>query len=240
MMVLSARGWFGHDRTMDAIPPLARIAALIGDPARARMLAALMDGRSRTAGELAQAAGVTPQTASAHLGRMVDVGLLRIEKQGRHRYHGLASADVSHALEALMHVSANAGTLPPPGPRDQALRHARTCYDHLAGHLAVRLADGWVSRGWIAGSGPDWRLTDVGRRGIARLGIALPDSTLRRPPLRPCLDWSERRPHIGGQLGANLLEALLMHGWVRRRRGSRALLVSDEGERMLQRWSAHR
>lgn len=225
---------------MDAGPSLARIAALIGDPARALMLAALMDGRSRTAGELARVAGITPQTASAHLGKLVDAGLLAIEKQGRHRYHRLASADVSHALEALMSVSAGAQQAQPLGPSDLALRRARTCYDHMAGEIAVGLADHWLASGWIRQAGDEWLLTAAGGRGLASLGIPLPDASLRRPPLRPCLDWSERRPHIGGQLGACVLDSLLSHGWVRRRRGSRALLVTDEGERALGRWSGRR
>jgi len=240
MLRLRRRGCFVHDRSMDAGPSLARVAALIGDPARALMLAALMDGRSRTAGELAQAGGITPQTASAHLGKLAEAGLLAIEKQGRHRYHRLASADVSHVLEALMAVSAAASKVPVPGPRDLALRHARTCYDHLAGELAVRLADGWLANGWIDRAGDAWTLTARGARGLQALDIEPPDTALRRPALRPCLDWSERRPHIGGQLGARLLEALFARGWVRRRRGSRALLVSDEGERALRRWSSRR
>jgi DNA-binding transcriptional ArsR family regulator len=240
MLGLRPRECFVHHRNMDAGPSLARVAALIGDPARALMLAVLMDGRSRTAGELAQAGGVTPQTASAHLGKLVEAGLLAIEKQGRHRYHRLASADVSHVLEALMSVSAAAPEAPLPGPRDLALRHARTCYDHLAGELAVRLADGWIANGWIGRAGDAWTLTTRGARGLEALDIEPPDAALRRPALRPCLDWSERRPHIGGQLGASVLDALLARGWVRRRRGSRALLVSDEGERALRRWSVKR
>lgn len=223
---------------MDAAPSLARIAALIGDPARALMLAALLDGRSRTAGELAQAAGITPQTASAHLTKLSEAGLLAIEKQGRHRYHRLGGEDVAHALEALMAVSAVPLKTPALGPRDLALRRARTCYDHMAGELAVRLADRWLARGWIRKSSDQWLLTSSGNRGFESLGISLPDATLRRPPLRPCLDWSERRPHIGGQLGACILESLLSRDWVRRRRGSRALLVTDEGERALAKWSS--
>lgn len=221
---------------MDAGPSLARIAALIGDPARALMLAALMDGRSRTAGELAQAAGVTPQTASAHLAKLADAGLLAIEKQGRHRYHRLGGGDVAHALEALMAVSAAPLKTPRLGPSDAALRHARTCYDHMAGEIAVGLAERWRAKGWIEGEADEWRLTAAGRRGFAAHGIALPDESQRRPPLRPCLDWSERRPHLGGQLGTAVLESLLARDWVRRRRGSRALLLTDEGERALARW----
>lgn len=225
---------------MDAGPSLARIAALIGDPARALMLAALLDGRSRTAGELAQAAGVTPQTASAHLAKLSEAGLLAIEKQGRHRYHRLGSVDVAHALEALMAVSAAGPKMPLLGPRDLALRRARTCYDHMAGEIAVHLADRWLAGGWIRKTGDEWLLTASGNRGLASLGIPLPDAAARRPPLRPCLDWSERRPHIGGQLGACLLESLLSRDWVRRRRGSRVLMVTDEGERALSKWSDKR
>ncbi len=219
---------------------MARIAALIGDPARALMLAALMDGRSRTAGELAQAAGVTPQTASAHLTKLSVAGLLSIEKQGRHRYHRLGSGEVAHALEALMAVSAAPLRTPALGPRDLALRRARTCYDHMAGELSVHLADRWLMSGWIRKAGDQWLLTPSGNRGFASLGLALPDPTLRRPQLRPCLDWSERRPHIGGQLGASMLELLLSQDWVRRRRGSRVLLVTDEGERALSKWGGVR
>lgn len=236
MLRLRRRRCFVQYRTMDAGPSLARIAALIGDPARALMLAALLDGRSRTAGELAQAAGITPQTASAHLAKLSEAGLLAIEKQGRHRYHRLGSGDVAHALEALMAVSVTPLKMPLLGPRDLALRRARTCYDHMAGEIAVQLADRWLAGGWIKKDGDEWRLTAAGNRGFASLDIPLPDAAVRRPALRPCLDWSERRPHLGGQLGACVLESLLSRDWVRRRRGSRALLVTDAGERALARW----
>lgn len=236
MLCLHRRRCFVQYRTMDAGPSLARIAALIGDPARALMLAALLDGRSRSAGELAQAAGITPQTASAHLAKLSEAGLLAIEKQGRHRYHRLGGADVARALEALMTVSAVPLKTPLLGPTNLALRHARTCYDHMAGELAVRLADRWLANGWIGRAGEEWLLTASGSRGFQSLGISLPDAMVRRPQVRPCLDWSERRPHIGGQLGASVLESLLSQGWVRRRRGSRALLVTDEGERGLRKW----
>lgn len=215
---------------------MARVAALIGDPARALILATLMDGRSRTAGELAQAAGITPQTASAHLAKLVDARLLVIEKQGRHRYHRLGSGEVANALEALMAVSVSPLKTPRLGPADAALRRARTCYDHMAGEVAVRLAERWQAAGWIVAADGEWRLAASGRRGFAALGVELPDAASRRPQLRPCLDWSERRPHLGGQLGAGVLESLLARDWVRRRRGSRALLITDEGERALARW----
>lgn len=240
MLRLYRRRCFVQYRTMDASPSLARTAALIGDPARALMLAALMGGRSHTAGELAQVAGITPQTASAHLAKLSEGGLLAIEKQGRHRYHRLGSIDVARALEALMAVSATPLKTPLLGPRDLALRRARTCYDHMAGEIAVQLADRWLASGWIKQEGEEWRLTASGNRGFASLDISLPDAAARRPPLRPCLDWSERRPHLGGQLGACVLESLLTRDWVRRRRGSRALLVTGEGDRALAKWTDKR
>ncbi|MFD1296054.1 ArsR/SmtB family transcription factor [Lysobacter gummosus] len=222
---------------------LADIAAAIGDPARALMLVALLDGRSRSAGELAAAAGVAPQTASTHLARLGAAALIATEKQGRHRYHRLASGEVAEAVEALLGLTDGLASRPRPrprsllGPRDAALRHARTCYDHLAGELAVALADAWQRSGWIAAQPQGWTLTADGGERIVRLGVALPDPTRRRPALRPCLDWSERRPHIGGQLGANLLDACLAQGLLRRRRNSRSLDVTDAGARKLREWS---
>jgi DNA-binding transcriptional ArsR family regulator len=221
---------------MDVETSLARIAALMGEPARALMLVSLLDGRSRTAGELAQAAGIAPQTASMHLAKLVDAGLLAIQKQGRHRYHRLGGSDVAHALEALMAISHVPLKTPRLGPADIALRHARTCYDHMAGAIAVDLAGCWLDKGWIVCEADQWRLSAAGCRGFAALDIPLPDPSLRRPPLRPCLDWSERRPHLGGQLGAAILASLLARDWVRRSRGSRALSVTAEGARLLECW----
>ncbi|MGH8032480.1 MAG: helix-turn-helix domain-containing protein, partial [Luteimonas sp.] len=186
---------------------------------------------------LAQAAGITPQTASAHLAKLAEAGLLAVEKQGRHRYHRLGSGDVAHALEALMVVSAVPLKTPLLGPSNLALRRVRTCYDHLAGAIAVALADRWLANGWIGQAGVEWRLTATGGRGVEALGIPLPNAALRRPQVRSCLDWSERRPHIGGQLGACVLQSLLARDWLRRRRGSRVLLVTDAGKRALSQWS---
>lgn len=221
---------------MTDLPPLARIASLIGDPARALMLAALMDGRSRTAGELAREASITPQTASTHLGKLVDAGLLVIEKQGRHRYHRLAGPTVAQALEAILALSAPTRATPRLGPADAGLRRARVCYDHMAGEIAVALSERWQQRRWIAVAEAGWTLTPAGRRGMAALGVALPDTRLRRPSLRPCLDWSERRPHLAGQLGASLLQAMRAAALVRQARGSRVLQVTAQGERELARW----
>lgn len=227
---------FGHYRTMTALPPMARIARLIGDPARALMLAALMDGRSRTAGELARAAAITAQTASAHLAKLVDGNLLAIEKQGRHRYHRLANAEVAHALEALLTLSASSLSVRQLGPADAALRRARVCYDHMAGEIAVQLSTHWLDQGWIIAEANEWRLTAPGETGLQQLGIALPDPQRRRPALRACLDWSERRCHLAGQLGMSVLQAMRVQDLVRQKAGSRLLMITAQGEATLARW----
>ncbi len=220
---------------MPSINTLAETAALVGDPARAAMLAALMDGRALTAAELAAIAGVTPQTASGHLARLTTAGLLAMERQGRHRYHRLASATVARMLEGIMAVAETASTRPArTGPRDAEMRAARTCYDHLAGRLAVALADAMVARG-VLELGPDGgAVTTAGEDFLQSFGIAMPSGARRagaRVFCRPCLDWSERRPHIAGVLGAALCTRCLDLGWVRRRDAGRTLLVTPEGWR---------
>lgn len=208
---------------------LAGTAAAIGDPARAGMLAALMDSRALTATELAAIAGVAPQTASGHLARLSEAGLIRAEKQGRHRYHRLASPEVASLLEGLMALAGapNPRAAPRTGPRDAGLRAARTCYDHMAGRLAVALADRLVERGHLVLEGEGAALTEAGHGFLAGLGIHPAPS--RRRFCRPCLDWSERRPHLGGTVGAALCGRCLELGWVRRVSGSRALTVTPAG-----------
>lgn len=209
---------------------MAELAALLGDPARAAMLGALMDGRALTAGELATAAGITAPTASAHLARLTGAGLLAAEKQGRHRYHRLASREVARMIEGIMQV---ASALRPvaTGSRDAALRAARTCYDHLAGKLGVALADALVERGQVELTPDGGLVTDSGAALLRRLGIEpVPGKRLL---CRPCLDWSERRPHIAGRLGAALCAHCLAQGWVRRTPGTRAVTVTPEGRRMM-------
>ncbi len=226
-----------RDAAMPSINALAETAALVGDPARAAMLAALMDGRALTATELAATAGITPQTASGHLARLTAAGLLAMERQGRHRYHRLASATVARMLEGIMAVAgtpAPARPLHPFGPRDAAMRAARTCYDHLAGRLAVALADAMVARG-LLDLGPDGgAVTPAGDAFLRAFGIGVARPDRGRVFCRPCLDWSERRPHIAGQLGAALCTRCLDLGWVRRREGGRTLLVTPEGARGFQ------
>jgi DNA-binding transcriptional ArsR family regulator len=218
----------------------AQVAALAGDPARAGMLHALMDGRALTASELAQVAGITPQTASGHLARMAAAGLLGVEKQGRHRYHRLASPAVAQMIESIMQV---ASSLEPRrslsvGPRDAALRAARTCYDHLAGRLGVALADALVAGGYAELANDAGLVTDTGIALLGRIGIDV-DTLLarrgKRPPrilCRPCLDWSERRAHLAGAVGAALCAHSFAKGWIRRIEGTRAVAITPKGQRI--------
>ena len=228
----------------------AAMAALIGDPARANMLASLMDGRALTATELACAAGITPQTASGHLAQLTEAGLLAMAKQDRHRYHRLASPAVAQMLESIMSVAAERETGPGGGsrkaivvgPRDAALRHARTCYDHLAGRLAVAIADRLVERAHIELSADGGVLTEAGVVFLRALGVDLdapPAGSARRVGghlfCRPCLDWSERRPHIAGVLGAALCRACFAQGWLRRIDDTRAVAITPAGQSALKR-----
>lgn len=211
---------------------VAGVAALIGDPARAAILLALMGGRALAAGELAAHAGVTPQTASGHLARMLAAGVLAQEKQGRHRYYRLASAEIAETLEALMAVAARVETRRrAPGPRDAALRLARTCYDHAAGRLGVALAEALAARGYVRLADGAAAVTEEGQAFLAALGVEI--GAGRRPLCRACLDWSERRPHLAGRLGAALLAHALASGWVRRAGEGRALLLTPGGLREL-------
>jgi DNA-binding transcriptional ArsR family regulator len=224
---------------------VAAIAALVGDPARLAMMQALMDGRALTAAELAGVAGVTPQTASGHLGQLTAAGLLAVEKQGRHRYHRLAGAPVARMLEGLMQVAAE--TAPAParriatGPRDAALRTARTCYDHIAGRLGVALADALTGKGYVELAEDGGLVTERGHAFLRELGVSGDEAAATsraRPFCRPCLDWSERRPHLAGRLGAALCAHCLAAGWVRRREGSRALDITPPGRQALHRFFA--
>ncbi len=218
----------------------AEVAALAGDPARAAMLHALMDGRALTATELSRAAGVTAQTASGHLARMAAGGLVAVTKQGRHRYHRLASPEVARMMESIMQVASDLDVLRPPprtGPRDAALRAGRTCYDHLAGRLGVALADGLSAGGHVELSDDGGLVTESGIALFEEIGIdvaSLSAARGRRARVlcRPCLDWSERRPHIAGSIGAALCTHGFDQGWIRRVGNSRAVAVTRKGERV--------
>jgi DNA-binding transcriptional ArsR family regulator len=219
-------------------PSIATIAALMGDPARANMLGALMAGRALTAGELAREAGVSAPTASGHLARLSEAGLVLVEAQGRHRYFRLSGPDVALVLEGLMGLAARTGRLRTrPGPRDPALREARTCWDHMAGEWAVRLYDGLIADGRLAATDGAVSLTESGRRFFRAEGVDVDAlDTGRRPLCRACLDWSERRPHLGGPLGRVLLDHALSRAWVRKAPEGRALTVTPPGQRALRAW----
>jgi DNA-binding transcriptional ArsR family regulator len=216
---------------MITAPFIAEIAALVGEPARANMLLALMDGRALTAGELAYAARVAPQTASGHLGKLVGARLLALEKQGRHRYFRLASPAVADLLEGLMAVAVDgAPRYRPPSRGDEALRLARACYDHLAGRLGVALADTFLSRGHIVLDDDAGQVTAEGGRFFDEFGLDLACAeSQRRRFCRPCLDWSERRRHLGGAVGAALAARCFELGWIERVKDSRAVTITASG-----------
>jgi DNA-binding transcriptional ArsR family regulator len=215
-------------------PVISRVAALLGEPARANMLTALMDGRALTASELAHAAGVALPTASGHLAQLADARLVELEKQGRHRYYRLSGADVAAVIEGLMGLAQRTGAMPTrTGPKDSALRGARLCYDHLAGETGVALYEALVRNGWIAPG--QAAPTAAGRERFRRFGIDIAGLEAQRRPLcRDCLDWSERRSHLGGALGAALLSELERRRWLRRQ-GGRVVAITPEGSRELPR-----
>jgi DNA-binding transcriptional ArsR family regulator len=219
-------------------PDISIVAALIGNPACANMLTALLSGPALTATELAQEAGLTPSTVSGYLGRLESAGLVAIERQGRHRYFRLADADVATALEALMPVAARAGHLRiRTGPRDPELRHARSCYDHLAGDLAVTMFDRFVGRRLLARRDGQLSVTAEGRRFFARAGFDVEElENGRRPLCQPCLDWSERRSHLSGTLGAAILKHIVARGWADREPKTRVVRFSAAGEQKLKAW----
>src|SRR5258706_2294020 len=212
-------------------PNIARIGALIGDRARADILSALLSGKALTATELAAEAAITKQTASAHLAKLLDGNLVAVEQQGRHRYFRLAAPDVAELLEQLTGVAFRAGALRAlPGPREPALRRARVCYDHLAGELGVKLFDAMRRRRLLLGEA-EIRVTEAGRRFFTDFGIDLElAASSRRPLCKPCLDWSVRRHHLAGTLGAALLSRCFELGWASRAKGSRVVNLSARGE----------
>lgn len=211
-------------------PNIARIAALVGDPARAEMLTALMADRALTATELAHVTGLTKQTVSAHLAKLLDAGLVLSTWQGRHRYVRLSGDDVGQLLEALMGVAYRTGAVRVrSGPREPALRKARTCYDHLAGEMGVLAHDGLLRRGWLTESEGSLTLTPAGQQVVSEWP-SWPTKPSSRPLCKACLDWSERRHHVGGVLGKALLTHVLDSGWAHRVDGTRAIVFTVPGE----------
>jgi DNA-binding transcriptional ArsR family regulator len=218
---------------MSDSPFIAEIGALIGDPARANILTALMEGRALTASELSFQARVSPQTASSHLARLLEGNLISLEKQGRHRYYRLASPAVAEVLESMMGLAQGGPPRHRPKTKsDDAIRKARTCYDHVAGRLGVALAKQLTKRGQVILNEREVRVTKAGERFLSELGIDLePLKAQRRPLLRSCLDWSERQPHVAGSLGAAMAQRFFDLGWVKRPREGRGLVVTSAGLR---------
>ncbi|QNU41771.1 winged helix-turn-helix transcriptional regulator [Mixta calida] len=223
------------ERAAGSVPALeeamAALAAAIADPSRIAILCALMDGRAWTATELSAAAGVTPSTTSGHLAKLLDNGLVRCLSQGRHRYYSLAGQQIAGLLENLMGVSMSAQAAPTPRTPGH-LRHARTCYDHLAGELAVRIYDAMLAQAWLTPDG--LALTTAGRAQLLQMGAQL-DPRPRRKACCPCLDWSERRFHLGGDTGAALLRLCLQKGWLIGTPGYREISVTQSGKSALRR-----
>ncbi len=220
---------------MNVPPSFASIGALLGVPARANILASLINGRALTATELAIAAGVSPQTTSSHLAKLVDAGLILAEKHGRHRFYRLADPNIADILEPLAELVKHR---PVPERRKsrtpEDLRPARICYDHLAGAVGVQVTDGLTKKGYLAPLGRDFRVTDGGSTFFAEFGIDLAAlARTRRVFARQCLDWSERRPHLGGVLGAAVCERFMNEGWIKRTRVPRQVIVLDAGRRAL-------
>ena len=214
-------------------PDLARIATLVGDPARANMLTALMGGAALTASELALEAGVSLPTASSHLAKLSEGGLATVASQGRHRYYALSGPEVAAMLEAIMGVAASLGPKRTrPGPRDTAMREARVCYDHLAGDMGVALYDHLVRKDYVCEDGDAITLSSGGREWFEDFGIDVESlSGARRPLCRACLDWSVRRSHLAGSLGAAMLDRIIASNWARRGKDSRVVTFTPPGRR---------
>lgn len=216
-------------------PDIARVANLFADPARAKILRTLMDGTTRPAGELAYAANISAQSASAHLAKLVEGGMLVAEAQGRHRYFRIAGADVAHAIESLASLSVSAQPRVPRSPLPsksepiQFLR-ARTCYDHLAGEMAVKVLEAMLKAKWLTAAGQDFQVTRLGGKKLAALDVDLTVAhQSRRAFARACVDLTQRRPHLGGALGAALLDVYFARGWIARARSSRAVSITPKG-----------
>lgn len=213
-------------------PDISLLGSLIGDPARANMLTALMSGKALTASELAAEANITLQTASTHLGKLKSGGLIHLRKQGRHRYYSLSDDDVGSVLESIMGLAAKKGHLRTrTGPKDPALRQARICYNHLAGERGVKMFDSLLSRNFLNESKDGIELTENGHEFFKQFKIDVDGlKKLRRPLCKSCLDWSARRSHLAGSLGTALLDRIYQLGWARREPGTRIVSFTKKGE----------
>ena len=216
-------------------PDLPRIANLLADPARAKMVWTLIDGTTRPAGELAYAANISAQSASAHLAKLVQGGLLDAEAQGRHRYFRIASAEVAGMIESMASLSAATRPRTPRAPLPSRsvpvqFLYARTCYGHLAGEIAVKALEGMLKAGWLTADGRDFAVSRLGETKFAALDVDL--SRARQPRrvfARACVDLTQRRPHLGGALGEALLAVYVARGWIQRHRRSRVVTITPDG-----------
>jgi DNA-binding transcriptional ArsR family regulator len=221
---------------MNDEPDISRIANLLADPARAKILWILIDGTTRPAGELAFAANISAQSASTHLSKLVAGGLLASEAQGRHRYYRIANADVAHMIESMASFSASAQPRVPPSPAlvkkmPSHFLHARTCYDHLAGETAVKVLEGMLKAGWLVAEGQDFTVTALGEKKLGALGIDLDTVRAgRRAFARVCVDLTQRRLHLGGKLGAALLDLYVRQGRIQRTPRSRVVSITPKGQ----------
>jgi DNA-binding transcriptional ArsR family regulator len=224
-----------HISPMEGVNEVAEIASLVGDPARANILCALLDGRALTASELAYSAGISPQTASGHLAKLTRANLIQLAKQGRHRYYRLTGPQIGHMLESIVSV-ANAAPprYRPRTRREEHWRKARTCYDHFAGLLGVGIADSLSAHGHLVLADEGGDITASGEKLLLKLGVEIDKARAGRGVFcRPCLDWTERRPHLGGAIGAALATRCFELGWVERMRDKRGLNITPKGERGL-------
>lgn len=221
---------------MNTDPNIAKIAGLLSEPSRAAILTALLDDRYYAAGELANRAGITPQTASFHLAKMVDTKIITVEKQGRHRYYRIENQEIAQILESLLYLA-------PPveiksfrqSNETKAIKQARTCYDHIAGNLGVQLTDSMINMGVLILEGKSLNLTDKGGAFFTEFQVDIPHVRKKRRSFsHKCLDWTERRYHLGGALGNALLEKFMELNWVQKKKNSRALTITQIGTKGLQ------
>jgi len=218
---------------MDTEEQFGQMASLLGEPARAKILWTLLDGKAFTATELALRAEVSPQSASMHLGKLVQAGWLSVEHQGRHRYYQLATREVAYAIEAIASLLPADQRYPVAAPLSNGhIKYCRSCYDHLAGRAGVAVTDAMLRKNLLQLTDDRFEVTGAGMKWLAALEIDAEElKSLRRAFARPCLDWSERRHHLAGSLGAALLEKMLADDWLRRVRHSRAIVVTAKGEK---------
>ena len=215
---------------MEAQEQFLEIAALIGEPARAKMMWNLLDGRAYTATELSLNAGISATAASNHLTKLLSANLLKVEKQGRHRYYSFSGADIAYVVESMAGIGAKGGRMVQQQVQKTGIKYCRTCYDHLAGYAGVLLVEALEDKGVLLKSGNEYTVSSKGWKWFSSFNISEDQFIrVRRPLARQCIDWSERKPHLAGQLGAVLLQKMMERKWLKAVRGSRELIVTPSG-----------